>query len=180
MLTWFIKRRLAAFEKQYGYDASYLRELADTDLRAFFKFARAASIGNYRRDIPSEALHAVRLAAIVAEDCGPCTQLCVAFALEDGIAPRTIAAVLAGDERAMPEIAHLGYRFVRAVNARDPAVDELRAEIVRRWGKRALVAVGLQMVNARLYPTLKYALGYGKACERVIVAGEPVTVAHAA
>src|SRR5678816_3827547 len=121
MLTWLIKKRIAAFEKKYGYDTSYLRDLAETDLRAFFKFARAASIGNYRRDIPSEALHAVRLAAIVAEDCGPCTQLCVAFALEDGIAPRTIAAVLAGDERAMPEIAHLGYRFVRAVNARDPA-----------------------------------------------------------
>jgi len=180
MLTWFIKRRLAAFEKKYGYDASYLRDLADTDLRAFFKFARAASIGNYRRDIPSEALHAARLVAIVAEDCGPCTQLCVAFALEDGMSAKTIAAVLAGDEAAMPELAHLGYRFARAAIAHDPATDALRDEIVQRWGQRAAVALAFSLVNARLYPTIKYALGYGKACQRVIVAGEPVTVAHAA
>ena len=27
---------------------------------------------------------------------------------------------------------------------------------------------------ARFYPTLKYAMGFGKACQRVVVAGEPV------
>jgi hypothetical protein len=27
----------------------------------------------------------------------------------------------------------------------------------------------------QLYPTLKYALGHGKACTRVVVAGQPVS-----
>jgi hypothetical protein len=54
----------------------------------------------------------------------------------------------------------------------------LRDEIVRRWGDRALVAIGLSMVASRMYPTLKYALGYGKACSKVTVAGEAAPVAH--
>ena len=33
--------------------------------------------------------------------------------------------------------------------------------------------VALAITTARMYPTLKYALGYGKTCTRVTVAGEP-------
>jgi hypothetical protein len=29
-----------------------------------------------------------------------------------------------------------------------------------------------------MYPTLKYALGYGKACSKVVVAGVATPVAH--
>jgi hypothetical protein len=36
------------------------------------------------------------------------------------------------------------------------------------------VAVSLGLVASRMYPTLKYAMGYGKACSRVKVAGETV------
>ncbi len=74
----------------------------------------------------------------------------------------------------MGEIASLAYRFARAVLARDiEAADPLREEILRRWGKGALVDIGLAVTTARLYPTLKYALGHGKACSRVTVAGQP-------
>jgi hypothetical protein len=50
--------------------------------------------------------------------------------------------------------------------------DPLRDEIVRRWGEKALVAVALTITTARMYPTLKYALGFGKTCSKVTVAGE--------
>jgi len=70
--------------------------------------------------------------------------------------------------------ASLAYRFARASLARDlEATDPLRDEIVRRWGDRGLVAIGLALTTARMYPTLKYALGYGKTCSRVLVKGEP-------
>ena len=65
--------------------------------------------------------------------------------------------------------------FAQASLARDmEACDPLRDEIVRRWGDKALVAISLTLMQARMYPTLKYALGYGKACSRVKVAGEAV------
>jgi hypothetical protein len=58
--------------------------------------------------------------------------------------------------------------------------DPLRDEIVRRWGEKALVAIGLSLVASRMYPTLKYALGHGKACSKVTVAGVAAPVAHLA
>jgi hypothetical protein len=60
------------------------------------------------------------------------------------------------------------------------AADPLRDEIVRRWGEKALVAIGLSLVASRMYPTLKYALGHGKACSKVTVAGVAAPVAHMA
>ncbi len=75
----------------------------------------------------------------------------------------------------MGESAVLAYRFARASLARDmETCDPLRDEIVGRWGDEALVAISLSIVAARMYPTLKYALGYGKTCSRVTVSGETV------
>jgi len=50
--------------------------------------------------------------------------------------------------------------------------DPLRDEIVRRWGKAGLVDIAMSLTTAQMYPTLKYALGHGKTCSRVTVAGE--------
>ena len=57
--------------------------------------------------------------------------------------------------------------------------DPLRDEIVRRWGQKALVAVSLAIVTGRMYPTLKYALGHGKTCQR-IDGGRPAGAVRAA
>jgi hypothetical protein len=81
----------------------------------------------------------------------------------------------------MGETASLAFRFARASLARDmQTADPLRDEIVRRWGEKALVAISLNMVASRMYPTLKYALGHGKACRGVVVDGVATPVAHLA
>jgi hypothetical protein len=49
---------------------------------------------------------------------------------------------------------------------------------VKRWGRRALVSLALAITAARIYPTVKYALGHGKACMRVVVGGTPVLFDH--
>jgi hypothetical protein len=43
----------------------------------------------------------------------------------------------------------------------------MRDEIVRRWGERGLVSLAFAIAGARIYPTVKYALGHGQACSRV-------------
>ena len=48
-------------------------------------------------------------------------------------------------------------------------------EIVKRWGRRGLISLAFAITASRIYPTVKYALGHGKACMRVIVDGTPVT-----
>ena len=34
MLKWMIRRKLRAFEREHDYDASYMHEMVDTDVRA--------------------------------------------------------------------------------------------------------------------------------------------------
>ena len=174
MLKWFIHRKLRAFEREHGYDASYMHEVLDTDLLAFRKFAGATRIGTYRRDVPAEVFVAASLTSSIQADCGPCTQLGVGFALKAGMPSATLAAIVKGDEAAMSHDVALGVRFARAVLARDATADVYREEITRRWGPRAVIALAFGIMGAQLYPTLKYALGPGKACTRVVVAGEPL------
>jgi hypothetical protein len=174
MLKWLIHRKLAAFEREHGYDASYMHEVLDCDLGAFLKFGRAVGLGEYRKDVPPDVYLGAALTSSVLADCGPCTQLGVGFALRAGVAPATIAAVLRGDEAAMSTEVALGVRFARAILARDAAADDLRAEIVRRWGARAVLALAFGTMATQLYPTLKYALGHGKACTRIVVDGQPI------
>jgi hypothetical protein len=174
MLKWMIHRKLRAFEREHGYDASYMHEVLDTDLGAFLKFARAIGLGSYRKDVPADAYFAATATSSIQADCGPCTQLGVTLALREGVPTAAIAAVVKGNEAAMSADAALGVRFARAVLAHDPAADACREEIVRRWGPRAVLALSFGIMSAQLYPTLKYALGHGKACTRVVVGDQTI------
>jgi len=174
MLKWLIRRKLAKFERERGYDASYMKEMLDADFGAFVKFGRAIGIGTYRKDVPREAYFAAAMTSSIQADCGPCTQLGVGFALEEGLSPALVAAVIAGDEAALPREAVIGMRFARAVLARDPEADVWREEAARRWGPRAVIALAFGVLSTQMYPIVKYALGHGKACTRVVVDGKPV------
>jgi hypothetical protein len=100
------------------------------------------------------------------------------MAAAGGVKPDILRAILAGDEAGMGESAALGWRFARASLARDMnAADPLRDEILHRWGSKGLVAVSMAITTARMYPTLKYALGHGKACSKVVVDGVASPVA---
>ena len=70
------------------------------------------------------------------------------------------------------------WNFTRATLAHDAAADEYREAIVKRWGRRALVSLAFAITAARIYPTVKYALGHGEACRRVVVGGTPVMFDH--
>jgi hypothetical protein len=178
MLKWIIRNRINAFEKRYAYDMGYARQLVAADTSAFLALAKTMKLGGYRKDVPLDAYWAAKIAGTISEDCGPCTQLVVSFALESGVDPRTLSAVLANDRLRMSSHATLAVDFARATLAHSPDADALREEIEKRWGPRALVSLAFAIVASRIYPTLKYALGHGKACQRVTVDGEPVVVAR--
>ena len=95
-----------------------------------------------------------------------------------GVRPEVLRAVLADAPYAMPPDVALVWQFTRATLAHDAAADEYREAIVKRWGRRALVSLAFAITAARIYPTVKYALGHGKACMRVVVGGTPVMFDH--
>ncbi|HEX5377931.1 MAG TPA: hypothetical protein VFW47_05125 [Phenylobacterium sp.] len=180
MLKAILNRRIDGFERAWNYDASYMRALLRASLGSFLKFSLVTGMTD-RKAAPAEALAAAGIVGTLVEDCGPCTQISTDMAAAGGVAPQVLRAILAGDEAAMGETAALAYRFARASLARDmETCDPLRDEIVRRWGEKGLTAIALSLTTARIYPTVKYALGYGKTCSRVTVKGEPAPVAHPA
>ena len=180
MLKWLLKRRIDAFEKEYDYDASHMRYVLDVSVAAALKFGRIKGLANYRKDVPLDASFAAALTTTLAEDCGPCSQLVVTMGEREGVAPVTIKAILAGDERAMTPEAALGYRFTQATLQHARAADALRDEIVARWGHRALVSLVCGITAARMFPTLKYALGYGKSCALIRVGSTQTEVSRKA
>ncbi len=176
MLRWFLLRGVRAFEREWGYEARYLREIIEASPVAAWRFMQAAALQKYGGGAPLEALVAAGLTAVRAEDCGPCTQLGVAMAERQGVRPETLRAILTDDVAAMPDDVALAWRFTKAVLAHDFEAEDCRVEIVRRWGKRALIGLSYAITTARIYPTVKYAMGHGKACTRVVVDGKAVAV----
>ena len=176
MVKWLMRCAIRAFERKWDYDAGYLHEMIEASPRAAWLFARATAVGRHRRDIPIEAWSVAGITAVRQEDCGPCTQLGVSMAERAGVRPDVLRAVLRDDPDSMPPDVALVWRFTRATLAHDAAADQYRDAIIKRWGPRAVVSLALAMTAARLYPTVKYAMGHGKACTRIVVGGAPVAV----
>lgn len=171
MLKQWLHRRIAAFEREFGYDMGYGHEMLDISGKAFMRFARINGMAQHREEMPLAAWYAAKLASTMAEDCGPCTQLVVTMAERAGVAPRILQAIIEGNLAAMGEEAGLGWRFTGATLAHEPAANELREQIVNKWGHKAVVSLALAMASARVVPTIKYAMGHGQTCARVRVAG---------
>jgi hypothetical protein len=175
MIRALLSHLLSSFERTWNYDASYLREVLEVSPWALVRFMLVGSLGHGRR-APAQALAAAGIVGSLTEDCGPCTQIGVDMAAKAGVPPDVLRAILAGDGAAMGRDARLGYDFAGAVLDRDLVrADALRAEILGLWGKGALVDIAFALTTSRMYPTLKYALGHGRACSRVTIAGEPAS-----
>jgi hypothetical protein len=170
--------RIDAFQRQFGYDATYMRDVLAVSPRAFRAFGGILKMSQHREGAPVEAVYAAKVTTAAAEDCGPCAQLAVTMAEREGVAPATLRGVVAGEVEALPPAAALGVRFARAVLARAPDLDERRAEVERTWGRPAVITLTLAIAATRVYPLVKYALGHGQACQRLRVAGVEVRPAR--
>jgi len=179
MFRWFLRRQIAKFERAWNYDASYLREMVDIDPQALLAFGKVQAIGDYRKDVPQAAWAAAGIVSVMSEDCGPCTQLGIDMAERGGVDPAVLRAIVARDFAAMPDAVALVVRFTEATLRHAPEADELREDVVRRFGKRGLIALAFAMLAGRMYPTVKYALGHGHTCMRLTIGGETRPVLRA-
>jgi hypothetical protein len=103
------------------------------------------------------------------------------MALREGVSAGTLTRILRGNVDEMGEPVRVGVQFARAVIARDGAsADEARAFLEARYGKPAVITLGLAMCAAQLYPTFKWAIGHGHACQRLQVEDVTITPHHAA
>ena len=107
MLKALLSRTIARFEKQWGYDASYMRDLLDAGSWRFVRFGFVAGLG-HGDAAPRDAMAAAGILATLREDCGPCTQISVDIAEKGGVDPAVLRAILAGDCAGMSDAAVLG------------------------------------------------------------------------
>jgi hypothetical protein len=176
MRSWIARRMLRAFCERYGYDTSYLEMMLKEAPAAFFKFAPVMKASSHREVVPVEASFAAKLVGAMAEDCGPCTQLCVDMAREAGVPRPEIEAVLRRDPRAMSDTTCLAFRFADAVARRTGGDGEFRDAVRAQWGPKGVIDLTLALQIGRMYPMVKAGLGYARECRRVTVDGHAVDV----
>src|SRR5215813_1707056 len=129
MIKWVLRKAIDKFERDWNYDAGYMRDIIEASPRAAWLFFRVTSLGQFRRDLPMDAWCAAGITAVRQEDCGPCTQLGVTMAERAGVSPVVLYAMLTENTAAMPPDVALVWNFTRATLAHDAAADEYREAI---------------------------------------------------
>jgi len=179
MIRSILHRVIRSFERRYDYDATYMREIADASVGAFMKLALSQPMNTHHEGVSLDALYAARITSVRFEDCGPCAQLVVNMALEAGVAPAQVRAIVARDEARMSADGLIGMRLADAVLAHE-STDTARSAALARFGEKGLISLAYTIACTRIYPTMKRALGHAHTCERLRVGGESVIAARAA
>lgn len=170
--TTFIRKRLDAFARQFNYDMAYTHQILDAGLKPFKAFSGLFTLAAYRHpQMPLAPWFAVKWVATHSEDCGPCQQLTINMARQEGVSTQVIKAITQGDLAGMGSDTALAYQWAQAVISpsepdagADANTDELRKRIKARWGEQGLISLTLAMAGARSFPMVKRALGHNQDC----------------
>lgn len=160
------RQTLRDFGKHFEYDVGYLLELADASPDAFRAFEAAMPMSRVQKAASTEAVHIAKIAAMRAQDCGPCTELALKIAREAGMTEPVIQGALRGGrglDAAQLDI----HDYARAVALNEEPAPDLLPRLRARLGEAALAEIAVNIVAMRLYPTLKRALGHAKSCSLI-------------
>ena len=164
MLARFVERQIVVTEKQLGESADWLRDLFAASRSGFFKFALFMPLSRHRAAAPKELNHIARIAAAASEDCGPCLNITIRFALSDGVGRDVARAAALGRTEELSEDGALIWRYASAVSKAEAEANVLAAEVEARFGRPMLVDLALAISTTRVFPTMKRALGYAQSC----------------
>lgn len=165
-MHWLEKRIIRSYEERVGAKLDYVRDILRSSRAAFWKFSLFMPLSGHRKHASAESLAVARIAAVKAEDCGPCLQINVDFALHEGVAPEVIENAVFAPELLTRDFA-LIYRFAEAVAENSDDIELLRAALSDRLAPRVMTELAIAIASARVYPALKRGLGHSKSCAAV-------------
>ncbi len=170
MLRWLIHRRLDAEAKKLGESVDYLHHVADVSPGAFLRFCSILPFANSRKVLPKDPWFVAQIVALQEADCGPCLQITVNLARQNGVEPALVRAVLNGNcqERMSPEMVDV-FRFTKAVISSTGDQDSLRETMRKRYGNRGLIELAYAITSSRIPPMIKRCLGFAQSCSAVSV-----------
>ncbi len=163
MIKTLLIQSINSFERKTGYDASYMKAIAESSPKMAIYFSKLIKLNSYRKKTSLELMAVAKIAAMKAEDCGSCLQLNINYAIWDGVDPVLVETVvkkpeaLSGDHR-------LIYRFATGVAHQTQELDHLRSQIQEKYGRDVLIELSMAIATARVYPSLKRGMGYASSC----------------
>ena len=176
VMHWYVRR----FERTWGYDASYFHDVVSASPSAARKFMFLQPMAQHCEGVSKDAWHAAHLAGAMAEDCGPCVQICVDMATRGGMEPEKLAALIRGDIDDAGSEAAFGFRYGMAVATNADTTLSLVEQARKRYGERGLVSLAFSVTSARMFPTLKRGLGRSVVCSKIVVRDEAISIKRAA
>lgn len=160
-----IKSGLAAFEKAYDYDASYIAGLAESSLGAYAAFAAAQPLGSYRSVLPLEAHFIAAISTQLTEGCGACAQLGLRRAVEEGVSRALLRTLLESPEKLEGPLADV-HAHAKSVCQGGPDDHEREARLRAAYGDAGVAELAVCIAGCRLYPTMKRALFRMNVCRK--------------
>jgi len=157
---------LRGFGAHYDYDTGYLEDLLDTSMEAFKAFEAAMPMARVRKAAPVDLIMIAKLAAMKAQDCGPCTLLTVKIAREAGLEETTIRAALKNGEGLEGEQRDV-CDYANAVALNNELHPDLLPRLQERLGNEVIAELAVNIIATKLYPTLKLALGRSQSCSLI-------------
>ncbi len=157
------RRMIQEFGRHYGYDISFLEELMDSSPGAFRAFEAAMPMARVAKASPAEAVFIVKIAAMRARDCGPCTELNLKMAREAGVSEDVIQCALRGGNGLNAEQRDL-HDYARGVTRNEELDPDLLPRLQKRWGREIVAELAVNIIATGIYPTLKRAFGHAQSC----------------
>jgi len=161
-----IVKQIDGFETHYKYDGTYMRELLEYSPEGYSKFDNFMPLARHREKLNPEDYWVSKLAALQVEDCGDCLQLVVRMALEEGISKSIVEAVIKGGDTLPVNLKDV-YDYAKCAAAQAQMETNLMERIEARYDKGELLEFGLNIASAKVFPTIKRALGYTRSCSLV-------------
>lgn len=151
------------FGAAYSYDVGYMEQLLDLSPGAYDAFAAGMGMAESNAHLPADAHHVATISALLADDCGQCTQLGLRMAVEDGVERDVLRQLLESPDQLSPAL-RLVHDYATDVvegrNADAEAVAELRAT----YGDAGFAELAVNVLGVRIYPALRRAMGAETVC----------------
>ena len=115
-LTAVYRQRIEKEEKRIGEPLELAHEMLKASPGLLTKYFMAAPLMSYGRSASATALHIVRIAALRAEDCGPCVDIGAAYGRVSGVEEQHIQAARQGRYDVLPEDLRRAALFGEAIS----------------------------------------------------------------
>ncbi len=154
------------FEAETNYDASYMKEMLEHAPEALAVFNAFIPMAGHRKHAPLVPYYVAKLTAYHYCDCGPCFQLAISYAKQEGIDPEILSYIAFGKGE-LSSKNRLVNEFTLAVLRNDLNCEDLRRDLEFDLGKAAVIEIALAIAAPQIFPVMKRAMGHYKSCQRV-------------